>query len=79
MQAPICKYGYPHSQLVDVFSPELLKEFFSWMRGQTFSSCDGQEYSHVEKKMVPTNCGPHGWVYYTDDVRRFLEGKPVID
>jgi len=79
MQAPICKLGYPYSQLGDIFSPELKKEFFSWMRGQTFTECNGYQYDHEASTYEPSGCGPHGWVYYTSDVQRFLEGKPVID
>jgi hypothetical protein len=80
IEAPICKLGYPDSQLRKIFkSDETYKRFFSWMRGQTFSSCDGTSYNHEKKALEPTNCGPHGYVYYASDVNRFIEGRPVID
>jgi hypothetical protein len=76
---PICQQGYPHSQLVEIFGPEKIKTFFHWMRGQTFSECDGQRYVHETKSYEPTGCGPHGFVYYSWDVQRFLDGRPIID
>lgn len=76
---PICKLGYPESQLRDMFSNEQMKDFFNWMRGQTFSVCDGSFYDHREKRSKPTGCGPHGYVYYPWDVEKFLDGSPIVD
>lgn len=76
---PECKYGYPHSQLEREMNVLQLKSFLKWMVGQTFSSCEGKEYDHDKKEYVPSGCGPHGYVYYTSDVNRFLAGKEVID
>lgn len=79
LPAPICKFGYPHSQLEEIFSVLKLKAFFHWMRGQTFSSCDGRIFNAAENRMEASNCGPHGYVYYQSDVQRFVAGLPVID
>ena len=76
---PQCKLGYPESQLEIEMSPDELKKFFSWMRGQTFSSCDGRMYNHETKEYEETGCGPHGYVYYPEDVYRFLYGWKVVD
>lgn len=75
--APECQYGYTDAQIQQMF--EEPKKFYSWMRGQTFSSCDGREYNRDTEQYVATNCGPHGFVYYPWDVYRYVNGLPVID
>jgi hypothetical protein len=75
---PICKYGYPTSQ-VDRIMGSRMKEFNNWMAGQTITMCDGREYDHAKKEYIESGCGPHGFVIYSWDVQRFLEGKPIID
>lgn len=75
-----CRLGYPDSQLEEILGEERLKDFYRWMRGQTFSACDGTEYNHQTRKYEPSVCSvSHGYVYYRQDVERFLAGKPVID
>jgi hypothetical protein len=76
LPVPICRLGYPQSQLKEIFSEDQFKRFIAWMRGQTFASCEGSEYV---KYYVPNGCGPHGYVYYTHDVKRFLDGSPIVD
>lgn len=79
LDAPICRFGYPHSQLVELLEEDQLKTFFRWMIGQTFTECDGRLYNYETKRMEPSGCGPHGFVYYEWDVQRFLAGLSVID
>ena len=74
-----CQYGYPDAQLREIFTQEQFKRFSDWMVGQTISDCAGSVYDHELKSMVPSGCGPHGWVYYSHDIARFLRGLPVID
>lgn len=76
---PECKYGYPETQLKAEFGDDRMKAFNAWMRGQTFSSCDGKQYNYDKQEFEATNCGPHGYVYYVYDVNRFIAGQPVID
>jgi len=79
LPAPICSLGYPESQLLDIISAEQLKNFYQWMSGQTFTICEGSKYDHIQKRSVPSGCGPHGYVYYPWDVERFLDGRPIVD
>lgn len=79
LNAPKCKYGYPQSQLQEEMTFKQYMDFMNWMRGQTFTSCDGFVYDYELRKNVPSDCGPHGYVYYSEDVERFLRGLPVID
>lgn len=74
---PICDVGYPQSQLETMLPVVRLKQFYVWMRGQTFSECNGLLFNG--KNLVPSGCGPHGYVYYESDVRAFLAGRPVLD
>lgn len=75
---PECILGYPDGQLHELLGSRY-DEFWKWMRGQTFTSCDGRAYDHETKEYRETGCGPHGFVVYYHDVKRFLEGLPVID
>jgi hypothetical protein len=75
---PECKLGYTDAQLHTILTSRY-EEFWLWMRGQTFSSCDGRAYNHDKKEYEDTGCGPHGFVVYSWDLLRFLEGKPVVD
>lgn len=77
--APLCEIGYPHSQLEQTLSVLKMKDFLRWMMGQTFSMCTGQIFDYATNRMVPSNCGPHGFVYYTSDVRAFLDGRQPLD
>lgn len=79
MPAPECELGYPEAQLKEIFSEDQFKMFLSLMRGQTFGFCDGSYYDHQEQRSISTGCGPHKFVYYSWDVERFLDNKPVID
>lgn len=79
LDPPLCRIGYPETQLEDILTPLQFSNFIVWMSGQTYSSCTGEEYDYDLKKNVPTGCGPHGYVYYRGDVDRFLRGLPVVD
>lgn len=75
---PECKYGYTDTQISEMFKDNGTA-FYKWMAGQTFSSCEGWEYSYELGAKVSSGCGPHGFVYYSSDVHRFIRGLPVID
>lgn len=75
---PECGLGYTTAQLEEFFG-ERINDFYHFMRGQTFSLCDGREYDYSSKGYVQTECGPHGAAYYTSDVRNFITGGPVLD
>lgn len=77
---PECQMGYTRRQLHEILS-EKYAVFMAWMNGQTQSICDGREYDPVSKTIVPSQCTPvaHGSIVYPHDLRRFLEGLPVID
>lgn len=71
--------GYPETQLRSEWSEDKFKDFMKWMRGQTFTSCDGWSFDHKSNRLIDSNCGPHGYVYYVTDVHRFLAGGRVVD
>lgn len=75
---PECKYGYTSQQIATIMGPRL-REFRSWMSGQTISVCDGRTYNHSTKEYEPGGCGPHGNVIYSWDVESFLLNRPVTD
>lgn len=81
MFEPECPQGYPGSQLVREWTLDQCSLFLAWMIGQTSSVCDGRRYDHELRQYLPTECEhhPHGNVFYTWDVERFLAGYPVID
>jgi hypothetical protein len=76
---PICRSGYPISQLESFLGDQGMRRLNLWMEGQTGSICDGRRYDHENRCYVPTGCGPHGMVYYTHDVKRWAEGLPIVD
>jgi hypothetical protein len=78
MERPECELGYPVDQLMRILG-DRFSEFLKWMTGQTFTSCTGTRYNYLAEEYEPTGCGPHGFVYYEWDVKRFLSGLPVID
>ena len=75
---PSCILGYTDSDLNQLLGNEK-SEFYAWMRGQTFTSCDGKAYDPELRAYRDTGCGPHGYVFYVADVARFMRGLPVID
>jgi hypothetical protein len=76
---PDCKYGYTHSQVEQIMG-DREQEFNHWMYGQTMAICDGRDYDYEKKEYVPSGCDhPHGSITYTWDLKRFLDGLPVID
>jgi hypothetical protein len=76
--APECQLGYPETQLMEMLGP-IMDSFMYWMRGQTFSACDGKRYNYETNKYEDTGCGPHGYVFYTHDVERFFSELSVFD
>jgi hypothetical protein len=79
LSPPKCLAGYPMSQLTEEMPPKTFNAFINWMRGQTFTVCDGRVYNHAFQSYEDSGCGPHGNVFYTSDVNRFLAGGSVID
>lgn len=78
LPVPECTIGYPDSQLHEILE-DRYDEFWKWMSGQTFSSCEGRAYNHEIGNYQETGCGPHGFVVYSWDVQRFLDGSPIVD
>lgn len=75
---PDCQLGYTTEQLESILR-DRLKEFNTWMVGQTIALCDGRSYNHNTKEYEDTGCGPHGLVVYSWDLSRFLDGRAVVD
>lgn len=83
MPAPQCEMGYSEAQITEAFGAvgEPLRDMFeTWMRGQTYTLCEGKSFNH-DTKEYEVACGgtSHGNVYYVDDLRRFLNGLPIVD
>lgn len=80
---PSCPHGYTDDDLKAILGDDPVRwdEFHLWMYGQTMSLCDGRLYNHERKQYENSPCvdNPHGVVVYRGDLRRFLEGRPVID
>lgn len=75
-----CQLGYPEAQVRQIMeTTNRFDTFRDWMRGQTVAVCNGREFDREAQGYKPTGCGPHGVVYYRQDILRFLEGRPVID
>jgi len=75
---PSCELGYTNKDLQEILG-DRLPEFHKWMHGQTVAICDGRQYNHDKGEYEDTSCGPHGVIYYSWDVSRFMAGKPIID
>lgn len=75
---PKCKWGYTTGQIGKIMGGRT-DEFFGWMSSQTSAECTGWEYDHDTKKQRMNGCGPHGNVFYVQDVRNFLDGGPIVD
>ncbi len=78
LPVPACELGYTQEQLVEILG-DRLPEFNKWMVGQTAGICDGRSYDHEKQQYNETGCGPHGFITYSWDVQRFVDGKPIID
>lgn len=78
MDSPQCELGYPVSQLETLLG-DRMTELNDWMYGQTAAICEGRKYNYETHEYESTDCGPHGVVYYSWDVQRFLDGRPIID
>ncbi len=79
LSSPDCQYGYTISQINMILGARR-KEFTAWMSGQTQTLCDGRKYNH-ETRGYEEACGgvAHGPVVYPWDLKRFLDGRPIID
>lgn len=53
---PTCPLGYTVSDLESMFTPDQLRRFNWWMRGQTCSVCDGRTYNHDRREYTTTSC-----------------------
>ena len=80
MPEPSCPLGYTEADLQQHWGGRL-KSLYATLAGQTGSICDGRSFNHETREYEPTACAehPHGFTTYVHDVRRWLEGKPVID
>jgi hypothetical protein len=76
---PECEAGYTVPQLHEILG-DRFEAFEHWMRGQTMAICEGRRFVH-ETRTYRECCGgqAHGVVVYPWDLKRFLEGKPIID
>lgn len=75
---PECHLGYTEAQVEEILGSRLA-EFRKFMVGQTGAICDGRRYDHDKQEYEPTECGPHGPVYYRVDLDHFLRGLPAFD
>lgn len=75
---PECCLGYTARQIEEIMGDQL-EAFYRFMRGQTIAGCDGRRYDYSTGDYVDNSCGPHGWAYYTSDVKQFLRGGPPLD
>lgn len=50
-----CPHGFTKDDLEYIMAPEVLKEFYEWMRGQTVMLCNGKSYVH--KRVHDEYCG----------------------
>ncbi|RAO26490.1 hypothetical protein PSN13_06518 [Micromonospora saelicesensis] len=75
---PACRYGYTVEQLQEALG-DRADAFGRWMSGQTGAICDGRAYDYDACEYRETNCGPHGSVVYSHDLRRFLAGGRPLD
>jgi hypothetical protein len=52
-----------------------LNHFLNWMKGKTYSRCDGVKYDPMTKKYNPSECNknPHGKYFYVWNVSKYLE------
>lgn len=90
MIEPECQHGYTWQQVKDILGRRE-EEFWRWMRGQTVSGCQQEPQREWRKDteapggmclvdVGPPLCDrPHGMVVYPWDVKRFLDGGPIID
>lgn len=80
MPAPSCPLGYTDGDL-QRYWPDRLKSLYAILAGQTGAICDGRVYNPATGVYEPTSCAeePHGFITYVHDVRRWLEGRPVLD
>ena len=77
---PSCPLGYTQSDIRALLGDgEGL--FMTWMNGQTFALCHGYYYDHDLEINLHSACAenPHGPVYYTWDVQRFINGRKIVD
>lgn len=82
MPSPSCRLGYTIQDLDAIFQndTETMTRFGTWMFGQTFALCEARVYN-PETEEYEEACGgvAHGNVYYPYDVKRFLNGLPILD
>jgi hypothetical protein len=79
---PTCRLGYTTEDLVGIFNDdgEMVVKFTQWMIGQTYAFCEGRTYN-FDTKQYEEACGgvSHGPAFYSHDVKRFIDGEPVVD
>lgn len=82
LPTPECEIGFTDRQVDEILEANKYtrEEFDQWMYGQTGAICEGRAYNH-DRQEYEERCGgvAHGFIYFTWDVERFLDGLPVID
>lgn len=80
LPAPLCEWGHPWHQILEILPPERHEGFRSWMQGQSMVYCTGQRYNH-DLGRYEMACGgeSHGTVVYPWDFENFLAWRPIID
>lgn len=79
LPTPDCASGFTISQ-IDTILGARRSEFTAWMSGQTQALCEGRRYNHETKEYEEACDGiAHGPVVYPWDLKRFLDGRPIID
>lgn len=66
-----CRVGVSHATLKGWMDESQFERFEKWIYGQTVAICSPDDKNPCDE--------PHGVVYYRWDIRRFLDGLPVID
>ena len=78
---PECKHGFSMRQIdeeIFVHGP-VQEKFWVWMRGQTMMHCNSTRYNYDTKEYERDCDEPHGVVVYPWDLKRYLDGRHVID
>lgn len=77
---PKCKLGFTTGQIGKIMG-DRTDEFLDWMSdGLTMKGlCTGYEFDPDAGKDRMNGCGPHGNIFYLQDVKEFLSGGPVLD
>jgi hypothetical protein len=80
LPSPECEAGFPVTQLEELLTEEQFEDLSKWMYGQTMTLCEGKKYNNDTKTYRESCDGTaHGAVIYHWDLKRWLQGQPIID